>query len=160
VGLGRQVLGARADEGRSGAWPRPVRWAQENLAQVPATGDATLPQLNLVLPLALAGDLDGAEAAFNRAEVARIGRSPLALLEVEEARRWIEAGRGHERVAVKLALGAADLAESMGVNDSYAWHCTTPLASAARPRWSAAFERSPGRWTARSYRCMRPMRRP
>jgi DNA-binding CsgD family transcriptional regulator len=105
-----------------------VHWAQENLAQVPTTGDATLPQLNLVVPLALAGDLDGAEAAFDRAEVARIGQSPLALLDVEEARRWIEAGRGHGRVAVKLALCAADLAESMGVNDS----CAVALHDAAR----------------------------
>jgi DNA-binding NarL/FixJ family response regulator len=97
-----------------------VRWGQENLAQVPAGGDATLPHLNLVLPLALAGDLDGAEAAFGRAKVERIGRSRLALLGVEEARRWIEAGRGSLSNAVKLALEAADLAESMGVNDSYA----------------------------------------
>jgi tetratricopeptide (TPR) repeat protein len=97
-----------------------VRWGQENLAQVPAAGDATLPHLNLVLPLALAGDLDGAEAAFGRAKVARIGRSRLARLGVEEARRWIEAGRGSLSNAIKLALRAADLAQSMGVNDSYA----------------------------------------
>jgi DNA-binding CsgD family transcriptional regulator/tetratricopeptide (TPR) repeat protein len=97
-----------------------VRWGQENLAQVPAAGDATLPHLNLVLPLALAGDLDSAEAAFGRAKVTRIGRSRLARLGVEEARRWIQAGRGSLSNAITLALRAADLAESMGVNDSYA----------------------------------------
>ena len=105
-----------------------VRWGQENLAQVPEAGDATLPHLNLVLPLALAGDLDGAEAAFGRAKVARIGRSRLARLGVEEARRWIEAGRGSLSNAIKLALRAADLAESMGVNDS----CAIALHDVAR----------------------------
>jgi DNA-binding CsgD family transcriptional regulator len=105
-----------------------VQWGQENLAQVPAAGDATLPHLNLVVPLALAGDLEGAEAAFARAEVVRFQRSRLALLEVEQARRWIEAGQGSLSSAITLALRAADLAESMGANDS----CAIALHDAAR----------------------------
>ena len=105
-----------------------VRWGQENLAQVPAAGDATLPHLNLVVPLALAGDLEGAEAAFARAEVARFRHSRLALLEVEQARRWIEAGQGSLSSAITLAIRAADLAESMGANDS----CAIALHDAAR----------------------------
>lgn len=105
-----------------------VRWGQENLAQVPAAGDATLPHLNLLVPLALTGDLDGAEAAFARAEVTRFGRSRLARLGVVEARRWIEAARGSLSSGIELALRAADLAESMGVNDS----CATALHDAAR----------------------------
>jgi DNA-binding CsgD family transcriptional regulator len=97
-----------------------VRWGKERLAQIPATADATLFRLQLVLPLALAGDLKGAEAAFRNADAGRIGRSRLALLVVEEARRWIEAGRGSVSTAIQLALRAADLAESMGINNSYA----------------------------------------
>lgn len=97
-----------------------VRWGQERLAQVPATGDATILHLHLVLPLVRAGDLDGAEAAFEKADVGRIEGSRLALLVVEEARRWIEAARGNLSSAIKLALRAADLAESLGINDSYA----------------------------------------
>jgi DNA-binding NarL/FixJ family response regulator len=97
-----------------------VQWGQENLAQVPTAGDATLPYLNLVLPLVLAGDVEGAQAAFDKAEVSKISRSRLALLEVEQARRWISAAQGDLSVAINLALRAADLAQSMGVNDGYA----------------------------------------
>jgi DNA-binding NarL/FixJ family response regulator len=97
-----------------------VRWGQERVAQVPNLGDARLLYLQMVLPLALAGDVPSAEAAFRKADVARIGRSQLARLGVEEARRWIEATRGNMSSAIELALRAADLAESMGANDSYA----------------------------------------
>lgn len=97
-----------------------VRWGRERLAQVSATADATLVHFQLVLPLALAGDLEDAEAAFRNADATRIGRSRLALLVVERARRWIEAGRGSLSTAMQSALRAADLAESMGIIDSYA----------------------------------------
>jgi DNA-binding CsgD family transcriptional regulator len=97
-----------------------VRWGQERLAQVPNVGNVTLLELQLVLPLAVAGDLDGAEAAFRRADPEGISRSRLGLLFVEEARRWIEAGRGSLSTAVQLALRAADLAKSIGANDTYA----------------------------------------
>ena len=97
-----------------------VRWGQDGLAQVPSLGDAALLHLQLVLPLAIAGDIDGAVASLGEADTERTARSRLALLGVEAARRWIEAGQGNRSTAVKLTLRAADLAESMGVNDSYA----------------------------------------
>jgi DNA-binding CsgD family transcriptional regulator len=97
-----------------------VRWGQDRIAQVPSMGDATLFHLQLVRPLAMAGDLSGAVASLGKADAERTTRSRLALLGVEEARRWIEAGQGSLSTAVRLALRAADLAESMGVNDSYA----------------------------------------
>jgi DNA-binding NarL/FixJ family response regulator/DNA-binding transcriptional ArsR family regulator len=97
-----------------------VRWGLEGLAQISGVGDAAVFRFHLVLPLALAGDLDAAEEALAKADVARIGRSRLWLLAVEEARCWIDAGRGSLSSAVQRALAAADLAESMGVNDSFA----------------------------------------
>jgi DNA-binding CsgD family transcriptional regulator len=67
-----------------------------------------------------AGDLDAAEEALGKAKVARIGRSRLWLPNIEEAQRWIDAGRGNLSSAVQRALRAADFAESIGVNDSLA----------------------------------------
>jgi DNA-binding NarL/FixJ family response regulator len=97
-----------------------VRWVLEGLAQISEAGDATERHFELVLPLALAGDLDDAEEALRAADVARIERSRLWLLAVEQARWWIAAGRGNLSGAVQRALATADLAESMGVNDSLA----------------------------------------
>jgi DNA-binding NarL/FixJ family response regulator len=111
-----------------------VRWGRERLAQISAMADTTLFHFQLVLPLALAGHLEDAEAAFRNADATRIGRSRLALLMVEEARRWIEAGRGSLSTAMQSALQAADLAESMGIIDSYAaaLHDATRLGGAAQ----------------------------
>jgi DNA-binding CsgD family transcriptional regulator len=97
-----------------------VRWGLEGLAQISEVGDAAVFRFHLVLPLALAGDLDAAEEALGKADVARIGRSRLWQLPIEEARCWIDAGRGNLSGAVQRTLRAAELAASMGVNDSYA----------------------------------------
>jgi hypothetical protein len=70
-----------------------VRWVLEGLAQISEAGDATVRHFELVQPLVLAGDLDDAEEAFRAADVARIERSRLWLLAVEQARWWIAAGR-------------------------------------------------------------------
>ncbi|HEY2957803.1 MAG TPA: LuxR C-terminal-related transcriptional regulator [Actinomycetota bacterium] len=111
-----------------------VRWVLEGLAQVSDAGDATIFHFDLVLPLALAGDLDAAEQAFRKADVAQIGRSRLFLLAVEEARWWIAAGRGDLSGAVQRSLATADLAASMGVNDYLAvfLHDAARLGAAAK----------------------------
>jgi DNA-binding NarL/FixJ family response regulator len=98
-----------------------VRWGLEGLAQVPEPGDATLLHSTLALPLAVAGDLDAAEAALRKAGVpGAVERSRLWRLWVDQARYWIQAGRGQISSAVQLALETAELAESTGVKDSYA----------------------------------------
>jgi tetratricopeptide (TPR) repeat protein len=97
-----------------------VHWGLEGLAQVPEPGDATLLHSSLALPLALAGNLDAAEVALRKADVAGMERSRLWRLWVDQARCWIQAGRGYLSSAIQLALETADLAESTGVNDSYA----------------------------------------
>jgi DNA-binding CsgD family transcriptional regulator len=111
-----------------------VRWGKESLAQIPAPGDAALHLFYLVLPLAVAGQADAAEAAFREAGVEPMEASGLWLLEVEQARWWIAAARGDLSGAVERALRSADRAESMGINDSLAvaLHNVVRLGGAAK----------------------------
>jgi DNA-binding CsgD family transcriptional regulator len=111
-----------------------VRWGQESLAQIPTRGDAALHLFHLVLPLAVAGLADAAEAALHEVSVEQLEASGLWLLEVEQARWWIAAARGDLSGAVERALRSADRAESMGINDSLAvaLHNVVRLGGAAK----------------------------